>query len=98
MQVHLLGTTFTIQTDEDPAYVKQLLGYVEKTINETGKMIHTHDPLKIAIISSLMLADELHQVRMNQSQPEESRRISQITLDLIRQIDQRLQPSNDPSL
>ncbi len=92
MQVHLLGSTFFIQTDEDPKYVQTLLSYVEKKVNETSRMVETSDPLKISIISSMMIADELFQARQNGNAEN---KISQITLDLIEQLDRRLHSETD---
>ncbi|THB66999.1 MAG: cell division protein ZapA [Spirochaetaceae bacterium] len=92
VQVHLLGSTFFIQTDEDPKYVQTLLSYVEKKVNETSRMVETSDPLKISIISSMMIADELFQARQNGNAEN---KISQITLDLIEQLDRRLHSETD---
>ncbi|AFG36904.1 cell division protein ZapA [Spirochaeta africana] len=90
MQVDLLGTTFSIHTDEDPDYVRDLLRYVEEKVHETHRSVQTQDPLKVAIISSLMIADELFQLRRGEAPGGDDHRISAITQELIQQIDQRL--------
>ena len=55
-------------------------------------MVETSDPLKISIISSMMIADELFQARQNGNAEN---KISQITLDLIEQLDRRLHSETD---
>lgn len=101
MQIDLLGTSFSIATDEEPEYVEKLLRFLEHKIADTGKNVRTDDPLKISIITALMVADELFQLQAqlkaepahsdNSKNSEQQSDIQQITLDLIRQLDLRLQ-------
>ena len=93
MQVDLLGTSFSIQTDEEPEYVQRLLRFLEEKITETSQSVQTSDPLKIAIISAMMIADELFQSRNEQIEPGSSS-FSDIAQELITQIDLRLSPED----
>ncbi|MFW5801151.1 MAG: cell division protein ZapA [Spirochaeta sp.] len=88
----LLGTTFSIHTDEDPDYVRDLLSFVEEKVKETHRTVQTQDPLKVAIISALMIADELFQHRRQGSSPADNSEFSTIAQELIQQIDLRLTP------
>lgn len=93
MQVDLLGTSFSIQTDEEPEYVQRLLRFLEEKITETSQSVQTSDPLKIAIISAMMIADELFQSRNEHIEPGASS-FSAIAQELITQIDLRLSPED----
>ncbi|WP_037545448.1 cell division protein ZapA [Spirochaeta lutea] len=101
MTINLLGTSFTIQSDEDPAYLREILSYLEAKISEVTTGVKTTDPLKISILASLLLADELHKLKNSQemlkqqaqsslSSQEYEREVDEITKRLIRTIDECL--------
>lgn len=86
-QVQLLGTSFTVQTDEDPEYFEGLLSYIRKKTDEIERSVRAKDPLKTAILTSLTIADDLHKGKgMTDEQAEAER----ITLDIIERIDKSL--------
>jgi cell division protein ZapA len=99
MIINLLGTNFTIQSDEDPAYLRQILSYLEDKVQEVSSGVKTSDPLKISILAGLLLADELHKQR-NQSpiigssnntlNEEDELEVAEITTRLIKTIDECL--------
>ena len=59
LQIDLLGTSFSIQTNESPEYLEKLLDYYKKVVNQVDKEAKIKDPLKVAIISGIMICDEL---------------------------------------
>lgn len=59
MKIELLGTSFTIQTDEDPAYLERVVDYYRKKVFEIQSGVRNADTLKIAILSGLLAVDEL---------------------------------------
>ena len=59
LQVNLLGTSFTIRADEDEAYLKRILWYLERKIQETRDQAGIADPIKISILTSFYIVDEL---------------------------------------
>ncbi len=63
MRIDLLGTSFTIQSDEDPAYVRNLVGYYRDKLTEVRESVSTNDELKIAILGALTVVDELFKER-----------------------------------
>ncbi len=68
MRIDLLGTSFTIQSDEDPAYMRNLVGYYRDKLTEVRESVSTNDELKIAILGALTIVDELFKERhRNQS-------------------------------
>jgi len=97
-QIKLLGTSFTIKTDEDPEYLKQVVWFYKKKIEETEKSVNIQDPLKISLLTSLGLVDELLKMRNNsngQIPPEYSKieedtehQIDKILMDLDKAIEE----------
>ena len=59
LQINVLGTSFSIQANEDDEYLDKLLQYYKKIISQVDSTSGIKDPLKIAIISGIMIADEL---------------------------------------
>ena len=59
LQIALLGTSFSIQANESPEYLEKLLDYYKKVVNQVDKEAKIKDPLKVAIISGIMICDEL---------------------------------------
>ncbi|MCR5699468.1 MAG: cell division protein ZapA [Treponemataceae bacterium] len=59
LQIDLLGTSFSIQANESPEYLEKLLDYYRKVVNQVDKEAKIKDPLKVAIISGVMICDEL---------------------------------------
>jgi cell division protein ZapA (FtsZ GTPase activity inhibitor) len=63
MRIEVLGTAFTIETDEDPEYVADIVDYYKTKVQEIRKSVSTSDPLKISILSGLLVIDELFRER-----------------------------------
>ena len=59
LQIDLLGTSFSLQTNEDEAYLEKLLTHYRRVVNQVDKEAKIKDPLKVAIISGIMISDEL---------------------------------------
>jgi cell division protein ZapA len=58
--VSILGRSFTLQTDEDEAYVRQLAAFVDEKLREVRS---GGDSVGVAILAALHIADELHKLR-----------------------------------
>ena len=59
LKVDLLGTSFSIEANEDEAYLDKLMDYYKKVVNQIDQKAGIKDPLKVAIISGIMICDEL---------------------------------------
>lgn len=70
MKIELLGTSFTLQSDEDPEYLDELVRYVAGKISEIKSTVSTRDNLKIAILAAVLLADELFKEREHRNNRE----------------------------
>jgi len=91
LNINVLGTSFTIRADEDEAYLKRILWYLEKKIDETRQRTPIADPVKISILTSFYIIDELLREKAREGReatlPEESDEMERIALRLISEID-----------
>ena len=95
IQVDVLGTSFTIQANEDETYLKRLLDYyrqITKTVQQNGIL---KDSLQVSSLAGITLRDELYKEKENKASfkktlTEKSNaeiETEKITLDLIEKID-----------
>lgn len=90
MRIELLGTSFQIQSDEDPSYIEEILAYYRERIGEIESTVATTDPLKKAILAALLVTDELFRTRAPQSEAAVAGEIDVITRRLLERIDNAL--------
>lgn len=94
LHIELFGTSFTITADEDPQYLEELLLRYKKMCDSVQNTTGLSDPLKISIVSGLLISDELQKTRSKHSSAtnnHESSEAEKITLDLIARIDEVLE-------
>jgi cell division protein ZapA len=85
VEVSILGSTFTIQSRYDPRYLDEVVAYLKQKIREIQASSGAQDPLKIALLAALNVADELLRKREG-----DSREIEELTERLIERIDRSL--------
>ncbi len=93
VQISLLGTSFSIQADEDSEYLARIVEYLEKKVKEIETSVAIKDPLRVAILTGLLLTDELFKERERGREPpadHESEEVVRITQALIERIDKSL--------
>lgn len=64
IQIDVLGTSFSIQAEEDSQYLEKLVSYYKKISNQIETSKQVTDPLKNAIISGIMICDELYKAKL----------------------------------
>ncbi len=82
VKVTIVGEEYTVRSELDPEYTRQVAAYVDGAIRrvlQAGPMVETH---KAAILAALAITDELFEARKNQQ--ELAARISQLTENLAR--------------
>ena len=84
----LLGTSFTIQADEDKIYLENLLAKYKTILENTKAATSVDDPLKLAILTGFLLCDEIE--KMKQEKNHEGREALQRTLNMIARIDEAI--------
>lgn len=80
-EVEILGNTYTIRGDDDPAYIKQVAEYVDRQMREVIAKTSTISTDKVAILIALNIADELFKTRQL---------VTERVRSLIKQIDEGL--------
>jgi cell division protein ZapA len=89
--IHVLGTSFAIQTDESPEYVEKLVNYVKAKIEVLQKSLDTKDSMRILVIASVLIADELHKERETRSLSVEGiDELEGMTEEIIAKLDRAL--------
>lgn len=93
----MLGTVFTIQANENSDYLQKLLGYYKQITDDVEKIDSIKSPLQVAILSGIMLCDELYKEKQNKialengtvlegQNLEEQNKIEQKTKEMIEKI------------
>ncbi len=89
LKVDLLGATFVIQSEESPEHLTRLSGYVKSRIEEVRKRYPFAEPLTVAVLAALNIADEMFKIREGREPPETSE-IMSVAESLISRIDDDL--------
>ncbi len=63
LNIDILGTSFSIEAKEDNEYLNKLLSYYTQVTKEVKLMAHNTDPKKVAILTGIMICDELFKDR-----------------------------------
>ena len=63
VQVEIYGQVYSLKGADDPAHIRELAFYVDKKMKEVEKGTGTVDPHRVAILTALTIADELHGLR-----------------------------------
>ncbi len=82
VKVTIVGEEYTVRSELDPEYTRQVAAYVDGAIRrvlQAGPMVETH---KAAILAALAITDELFEARKNQQ--DMAARIAQMTESLAR--------------
>jgi cell division protein ZapA (FtsZ GTPase activity inhibitor) len=95
LRIDILGTSFSISADEDPAYLESLLNRYYRCVENTRKLTGLSDPLKLAIMTGFLLCDDIQKRRENGNTPEhpsaDSREAERIFLNINSRIDEALE-------
>ncbi|HEX9409519.1 MAG TPA: cell division protein ZapA [Methylomirabilota bacterium] len=70
VEVEILGQKYTIKSEADPKYVRDLAAYVEKRVKSVEGQMRGQDPIKALALAGLYIADELFQAREDLSKYE----------------------------
>ena len=64
VQVEIYGQVYSIKGADNAAHIRELAVFVDSKMKEVQKGTGTVDPLRVAILTALTLADELNCLRM----------------------------------
>ena len=71
IKVEIYDQAYTVRSDGDPDYLKELAEYVDQRMREISSGTLTVDSRKVAILAALYIADELHQLKKLHEQTDE---------------------------
>ena len=94
LQVDILGTSFSIKSDEDSEYLARLFKYYRNLTDSLEKKGVFKNPTQIAVMAGLMLCDQVYSDKKKRVEIQEAvennaldSRIDEITERLISKID-----------
>jgi cell division protein ZapA len=70
-KVQIYNQTYSLQGELDQAYLQELAGYVDAKMHAIAKMTSTVDTQRVAVLTALAIADELHSLRTERGDREE---------------------------
>ena len=62
-EVEIFGQTYNVRGEGDPNYLTELARFVDSRMREVAAEVATVDPVKIAILAALNIADEFSRYR-----------------------------------
>jgi len=62
-EVEIFGQTYNVRGEGDPDYLKELARFVDSRMRDVAAEVATIDPMKIAILAALNIADEFSRYR-----------------------------------
>lgn len=63
VQVDIHGQRYALRSDLEPQYVNELAGFLDEKMRAAARELANADPLGVAVVTALNLADELHRAR-----------------------------------
>ena len=93
IKVEIYDQAYTVRSDGDPEYLKQLAEYVDRRMREISSGTLTVDSRKVAILAALYIADELHQLRKMTEQVDEQ--LATRSLECSEMLDRLLKPARN---
>lgn len=74
MKVEIYDQVYNVAGDIEPAYVEQLAKYVDARMRQIARGTGAVDSVKVAVLTALSIADELHTLRQSRETSERSLR------------------------
>jgi cell division protein ZapA len=63
IHVDIHGQRYALRTELDPQYISEVAAYLDDKMRQAARELTTSDPLRVAIVAALNLADELFRAR-----------------------------------
>ena len=82
--VEIFGQTYNVRGEGDPDYLTELARFVDGRMREVASQVATVDPVKIAILAALNIADEFSRFR------DERQKAAGILIEKTEEISDRL--------
>ena len=87
-EVEIFGEKYKLESEEEEGYILNLSSYVDQKMKEISKELGISDPLKVAVLAALSIADEKFACEKRLNQVDEAIRrvesnIENLELSLI---------------
>jgi cell division protein ZapA len=63
VNVEIHGLRYAVRSELDPQYIGELASYLDDKMGAAARELSSNDPLRIAVIAALNIADELFKAR-----------------------------------
>jgi cell division protein ZapA len=70
VKIEIYDQVYNVSAGENEEYLKELAAYVDAKMREVAEATHTVDSLKVAVLASLNIADEMFSLRQRQQEIE----------------------------
>jgi cell division protein ZapA len=92
IHVDIHGQRYSVRSDLDPQYVGELAMYMDEKMRLAARELASADPLRVAVMAALNVADELFRARADSG--GEEGRVAARTREIERLLDTALAGSN----
>jgi cell division protein ZapA (FtsZ GTPase activity inhibitor) len=72
LEIKLLGTSLSIKAENNKEYITKVVSFYQKKLQETQERTPIQDPLKLSILTSFNIVDELFKAEGNRGQNRSS--------------------------
>lgn len=70
MKIEIYDQTYNVNSGQSDEYLQELAAYVDSKMREIADATHIADSLKVAVLASLNIADEMFTLRERRQQLE----------------------------
>jgi len=91
LKVNILGVNLTLKVKEDSTQLKQVVWFLNKKIEETRERHKSVDQLKLSILSSIYIVDELISLKNSNASTENNVSLPQTDLVINEEVDRAFQ-------
>jgi cell division protein ZapA len=90
LKIDILGTSLMIQSDESAEHLARLSSYVKGKMEEVKSRYSFADPLTVAVLAALNIADEMFKSRDAPFGADKAAEIEKVAERLIERMDEEL--------
>ena len=73
VQVYIFNQTYNLRSGSDEEYVRRVARLVDERMRQISSVAPYHDPMKVAVLAALHIADELEQTRESAEGSDDAR-------------------------
>ena len=67
VNVEIHGQRYAVRSELEPQYVGELASYVDDKMRQAARELSSADPLRVAVVAALNIADDLYNARAESS-------------------------------